>query len=59
MWCVWEHVYRLYSFYTISDVQILQVSGLRGRVTADVDNALRRCPEDGLHDIGVHTGTWR
>ena len=58
MWRVWEHVDRLNSRHAISGIEILQVACLGGRITADIDDALGGCTEDGLHHIGVHASTW-
>ena len=55
---MWEHVHRLYDCHMIVHVQRLQVAGLGGRITADVDDAPWGCPEDGLHHVGMHAGTW-
>ena len=54
-----EHIDGLDSGYTVVSVEIVEVTGLCGGVAGDIDDALGSCPEDGLHHIGVHTGTWR
>ena len=55
---VGEHVDGLDSGYTVVSVEIVEVTGLCGGVAGDIDDALGSCPEDGLHHIGVHAGTW-
>ena len=52
-----EHIHGLYGYYAISSIEILQVARLSGWITADVDDALGGCPENGLHYIRVHACT--
>ena len=53
-----EHINGLHGSHLVLGVEVLQVAGLRGGVAADIDDALRGGPEDSLHHVGVHTGTW-
>ena len=39
--------------------QALNVAHKRGRVAADVDDALRLGTQYGIHNILMHSGTWR
>ena len=59
MWCVREHVHWLYLSDTILFVHQLKVASLSGRVTTDIDDALRGCMEYSLHYVGVHASTGR
>ena len=58
MWRMWEHVNGLHGCDTIIGIHQLQVTGLCGRVAADIDNTFGGCIEDGSHYVGVHAGTW-
>ena len=52
-----EHIHGLYGYYAISCIEILQVARLSGWITADIDDTLGGCPENGLHYIRVHACT--
>ena len=54
-----EHIYRLHGYYAILLVEVVQVACLCSRVATDVDDALGGSPQNGLHHIGMHAGTWR
>ena len=46
-----EHIDGLYCRHFILAVHGLQVASLSGGVTTDIDDALRRCAEDGLYHM--------
>ena len=52
-----EHVDGLDSGNTVVGVEVVEVTGLCGRVAGDVDDALGSSTEDGLDDVGMHAGT--
>ena len=54
-----EHIDGLHGGDAIISVHVMQVTGLCGRVAADIDDALGGSTQDGLHHVGMHTGTWR
>lgn len=59
MRCMGEHIDGLHGHYFIFGIKKSQVTGLRGRVTADVHNARGRGFQYDIHNVGVHTGARR
>ena len=59
MGCMWEHVDGLHGCHAVVGIHIVQVTGLCGRIAADVDDALGGCIQNGFHHVRVHAGTRR
>ena len=57
MWGMWEHIDGLDLSDTVVGIEESQVAGLRGGITADVDDSARCGIEDDTNDIWVHAGT--
>ena len=52
-----EHVDGLYLCDIVGRMELLQVTGLSGWVTADIDDTFGCSTENGLHHVGMHAGT--
>lgn len=59
MWCMWEHVYRLNGRDFIVCIKQSKVACLCCRVTTNVNNSLWTCSEYNVHNVRMHTCTWR
>ena len=57
MWCVGEHIHRLYCNNLVVAIQFLQVTSLSRRITTDIDDTLWCSLEDSLHHVRMHTCT--
>ena len=55
---VGEHIHGLHLDDLILLVQILQVASLRGGIARYINDAVGGCTKNGLHNVGMHTGTW-
>ena len=49
MWCVGEHIHRLYCNNLVVAIQFLQVTSLSRRITTDIDDTLQ---DAYLHGVG-------
>ena len=54
-----EHVYGLYGGHLVTAIQQLEVSCLRSRITADINDTFRSCEKNHINHIVVHTCPWR
>ena len=57
MMSVGEHIYRLYAQHLVLHIKQAEVAGLRGGVTAHVNDALGLSEKDGIDNIIMHAGT--
>ena len=55
---VWEHIDGFYGFYLVICRKQLQIPGLRGRVAAHINYALRIGKKNGFYHIGMHPCPW-